>query len=160
MPLDRSRFVAHVDLGAVHSALSEWSWLLRDEDWKPVLVSASGDVFLARSSGGIFRLDTGSGELSRIAENISEFAFALEQPDVARDWLLTTVIEELLNSGCNLAPGQCFGFTILPVFKEGSYAAANRFCLSAIEHVRVTGNLHSQIQGLEDGEQVRLSVVE
>ena len=160
MPLDRSRFVASVDLHAVRSALSEWSWLLREGVWDPLLVSASGDVFLARDSREIFHLDTGSGALTCIAGTVAEFEASLEDAEVAKNLLLTPVVEELLNSGRSLAHGQCFGFTILPVFKEGSYAAANRFPLSAVEHLRVTGDLHSQIQGMEDGQQVRLSVVE
>ena len=161
MQLDRSRFVATVDLQAVRAALSEWSWLLRREDaWEPVLVSVSGDVFMAHDSGEVFWLDTGAGKVSRICASVAEFEASLEDRKTASDWLLVPVVEELLSSGRSLAPGQCFGFTILPVFKEGSYAARNRFALSALEHVRVTGDLHNQIQGLEDGQQVRLSVVE
>ena len=152
--------MASVDLGEVRSALSEWSWLLREDAWNPVLVSAAGDVFLARASGEIFRLDTGSGELARIADTAAEFEASLEDPELAENLLLTPVIEELLDSGRALAPGQCFGFTILPVFEEGSYAADNRFPLSAIEHVRVTGDIHAQIQGVDDGQQVRLSIIE
>ncbi|MEJ0084419.1 MAG: T6SS immunity protein Tdi1 domain-containing protein [Pseudomonadota bacterium] len=152
--------MASVDLGEVRSALSEWSWLLREDAWNPVLVSASGDVFHARASGEIFRLDTGSGKLARIADTAAEFEASLEDVELAEDLLLTPVVDELLNSGRALVPGQCFSFAILPIFKEGSYAAANRFPLSAVEHVRVTGDIHAQIQGMEDGQQVRLSVVE
>jgi len=160
MPLDRRLFVSSVDLRDLRSALGAWSWLLRDDEWNPLMVSASGDVFLARGSGEIFRLDTGFGNLTRIAGTIAEFETLLENTEQAEDLLLTPVIEELLKLGRSLAPGQCFGFTILPVFREGSYAAANRFPLSALEHVRVTGEIHAQIQGIEDGQQIRLSVVE
>lgn len=160
MPLDRPRFVASVDLDEVRSALSEWRWLLRENAWAPLLVSAAGDVFLARESGEVFRLDTGSGELTQVARTISDFEASLEDAAVVEDWLLTPVVNELLNSGHSLPRGQCFGFAILPVFKEGSYAAHNRFPLSVLEHIRITGDLHARIQGVEDGQRIRLSVVE
>jgi hypothetical protein len=160
MPLDRSRFVATVDLALVRAALSDWSWLLREGAWDPILVSAAGDVFLVGDSGEVFRLDTGGGELTRIAESRADFEAALEDCALAKDWLLTPVVEELLESGRGLGRGQCYGFSILPVFKEGSYGAVNRFPLSGVEHVGVTGNLHGQLQSFSDGQKIRLSVVE
>jgi hypothetical protein len=160
MPLDSSRFVATVDLARVRAALVDWSWLLREGAWDPILVSAAGDVFLVRESGEVFRLDTGGGELTRIAGSRAEFEAALQDPELIKDWLLTPVVEELLESGRGLVHGQCYGFSILPVFEEGSYGAANRFPLSAVEHVGVTGSLHGQLQGVPDGQKIRLSVVE
>jgi hypothetical protein len=85
MPLDRSRFLATVDLTQVRAALSNWSWLLREGAWDPILVSAAGDVFLVCDSGEVFRLDTGGGELTRIAESRAEFETALEDSELAKD---------------------------------------------------------------------------
>jgi hypothetical protein len=59
-----------------------------------------------------------------------------------------------------LGPGQCYSFTILPVFEEGSYTADNRIVISVVEHLRVTGDILSQINGLTDGDKVRIKVVE
>jgi hypothetical protein len=36
----------------------------------------------------------------------------------------------------------------VPLFKEGEYGAANRFCLSAREHIRFTGDMHLQLKTL------------
>lgn len=159
MQLEKSHLVADVSLEDVSAALSAWSWLLKDRTWRPLLVGAAGDVFLANTEG-VFRLDTGVGELERIAENEIGFHDSLMDPALIHDWLLEPVVEELRAGGKELGPGQCYSFTILPVFEEGSYKADNRFLLPVLEHLRVTGDVHSQINGLTDGDKVRIKVVE
>jgi type VI secretion system (T6SS) immunity protein Tdi1 len=159
MQSKNSYLFADVDLGEVRTALSEWSWFLKGK-WSPLLVSAVGDVFLENETGQVFRLDTGTGEIEPVASTVSAFSEALQSPASERDWLLAPVIDELRSQGKTLGRGQCYGFTILPVFKEGSYKAANRFVISALEHIRVTGNMHLQIKDLADGDKVRIRVVE
>jgi hypothetical protein len=146
---------ADVDLGEVGAALSEWSWLLKGE-WSPLLVSASGDVFLKNKSGQVFRLDTGGGELESVAFTVEAFYEGLQLPNSEHEWLLAPVVEELRLQGKTLSQGQCYGFTILPIFKEGSYGAKNRFVLSALEHIRFTGDMHSRLQDVPDGQPVQL----
>ena len=159
MLLEKSHLVADVALQDVDTALSAWSWLLEGGRWWPLLVGAAGDVFLANSQG-VFRLDTGAGELVRIAENESSFQELLNEPALVHDWLLEPVVDELRASGKYLGPGQCYSFTILPVFEEGSYKAENRVVLPVVAHLRVTGDMLSQIKGLADGDKVRIKVVD
>ena len=154
-----SHLFADVDLGEVLAALSEWSWFLKGK-WSPLSVSAVGDVFLENKSGQVFRLDTGVAELEPVAPSIAAFHEALHSPTSVREWLLAPLVEELQSEGKTLGQGQCYGFTILPVFQEGSYRAENRFMLSALEHVRFTGDMHRQIQDLSDGDKVRIKVVD
>jgi hypothetical protein len=159
MQLEKSHLVADVALADVSAALSAWSWLLEGGKWRPLLVGAAGDVFLATPEG-VLRLDTGTGELQQVAENESRFQKLLRDPALVQDWLLEPVVDELRAKGKGLGPGQCYGFIILPVFKEGSYEAENRVVLPVVEHLRVTGDIHSQIDGLTDGDKVRIKVVE
>ena len=159
MQLEKSHLVADVALEDVRAGLSAWSWLLEDGSWRPLFVGAAGDVFLANSEG-VFRLDTGVGELERIADNESRFQKSLSDPVLAHDWLLEPVVDELRANGKELGPGQCYSFTILPVFEEGSYKAENRFVLPVVEHLRVTGDIHSKIKGLMDGDKVQIQAVE
>lgn len=158
MQREISHLIADVDLTSVSAELSAWSWLLEERTWAPILVSAAGGVFLTGAEG-VFRLDTGIGELERITENEGGFQESLLDPLLVRDWLLEPVVDELRAEGKELGPGQCYGFTILPVFAEGSYKAANRFVLSVAEHLRITGDFHAQIKGLADGDKVRIQIV-
>jgi Domain of unknown function (DUF1851) len=159
MQLEKSHLMADVALEDVRAALSAWSWLLEDGRWSPLLVGAAGDVFLA-SPAGVFRLDTGVGELERIAENESMFQRSLHDPALVHDWFLEPVIDELRANGTKLRPGQCYSYAILPVFEQGSYKAENRFALPVVEHLRVTGEIHLQVKGLTDGGRVRIKVSE
>lgn len=159
MRLEKAHLVADVPIEDVRAALSAWSWLLENGGWSPLLVGAAGDVFLA-SSQGVFRLDTGVGELQRIADSESMFQRSLCDPAMVHDWFLEPVVDELRAKGTKLRSGECYGFTILPVFEEGSYKAENRFALSVAEHLRFTGDIHSQVKGLTDGDRVRIKVIE
>src|SRR4051812_26085800 len=129
-----------VDLAEVGAALADWAWRI-GTSWAPLGMSAAGDVFVTDAAGQVARLDTGNAELQILADSVVAFESACADPAKVRDWFLVPVVEELRASGKVLAPEQCYGFTILPIFKEGSYAARNRFALSAIEHIRVTADL-------------------
>jgi len=153
-----SHLVADVDLEHVRSALADWGWLIGNE-WSPILLSAVGDAFLVNSSGRIARLDTGSGKLELIARSLREFEGAWVKPSVLDEWFLTPVVEALRTAGKTLGPNECYGFTVLPIFAEGSYAADNRFVLNALEHIRFTADMHRQLKDVKDGELVEIKVV-
>jgi hypothetical protein len=157
MRLEESALVVDLPSEKVRAALSEWAWLIGDTR-KPHIVSTAGDLFLISPTGQVERLDTGVGQVAVVAESLPQFEESLSSPDVRRDWFLVPVLEQLQSLGRPLAPGQCYGFSILPIFKEGTYGAENRYAIDALEHIRFTGDLHRQIAGLPDGEQVKLSV--
>lgn len=150
-----SHLFADIELEEIRISLAEWSWLLKDE-WSPLLVSAVGDVFLQNQTGQVCRLGTGAGELLFVAATVAEFYEALESPASQREWLLAPVVDELRIQGRALGQGQCYGFTILPIFQEGSYTAENRFVLSVQEHIGFTGDMHSQLQDVSDGQAVEI----
>jgi hypothetical protein len=52
--------------------LRDWRWLLGDS-MRLLLVSAIGDMFLADPAGQVFWLDTGTGQLQKIAASIDQF---------------------------------------------------------------------------------------
>jgi hypothetical protein len=159
MRIGKSHLIADVERDEVAAALSAWRWFL-GRDWSPLLVSAVGDVFLIDPSGKIARLDTGTACLERVAETRDEFEVALSDPGVMADWFLEPVVDELRAAGKCLGTGQCYGFTILPIFQEGEYGAANRFCLTAREHIKATGDLHLQLKEIPDGQGVQIRIVD
>ena len=152
----KSHLIADIQIDDIAESLSEWSWLLCDA-WSPLLVSAVGDVFLIGSTGAVARLDTGVASLEQVAETLDEFKKAVDDPAIAAEWFLEPVVNELQSRGKRLRPGQCYGFTILPIFKEGSYTAENRFCLAAAEHIRLTVHMLSQLRDVPDGGSVRIA---
>ena len=78
--------------------LSEWRWLVGKE-YKPVIISALGDLFLRHDDGRIFWLNTGSGELTEVAKDAEEFKKLMVQSDNTDEWFLPNLIGDLLASG-------------------------------------------------------------
>jgi Domain of unknown function (DUF1851) len=143
---------------AINELRAAWSWLLPD-DYQPVLFSALGDLFYQTPSGEIWWLNTGTAEVSKLADSQSEFQRLLDT-DKADEWLLPPLIEKLISAGKTLSPGRCYTFAILPIFREGTYAVENLNPVDAREHFGLTGHIHKEIPNLLDGATVEIKIVE
>jgi hypothetical protein len=141
---------------AVQQLIESWAWLL-PEPFKPLLFSALGDVFFQSNSGNVFWLNTGTAEVTQVADSPTHFRELLGTEVVAQ-WFLPPLIERLRNAGKLLGPGQCYTYVTLPVFAEGKYEVDNLNPVPAHEHFALTGQVLSQIQSLPNGAKVRLSV--
>lgn len=145
------------DEDAIVSLTAAWAWLLR-APFEPLLFSALGDVFLRDDTGEVFWLDTGVGELNRIAGSEQEFAERLSGEDGVY-WLMPNLVEQLVAAGKVLPPGWCYTFVTLPAFAEGAYEVANINPVPADKHFALTGQLHAQLHGLPEGTKVQIKIV-
>lgn len=141
---------------AVEQLAESWGWMLR-EPFVPVLFSVLGDVFLEPDSGGVWWLNTGTGDLTRVAESVPEFRELLGT-ELADEWFMPELIARLHAAGKIAGPGQCYTYVTLPVFAEGKYEVANLNPVQAHEHFGLTGHILREIQSLPDGAKVRVSV--
>jgi hypothetical protein len=98
--------VEGIDVGAL---LTEWRWLV-GERYKPVLLTVLGDLFLEAPDGSIHWLQTGSGELDRVASNLDEFEQLMKKPEKVEEWFSPKLVGTLKAQGMELGPGQCYGY--------------------------------------------------
>ncbi len=139
---------------AVAQLRESWSWLL-GTSWRPLLFSAVGDVFLQLQAGTVWWLSTATGSFEQVAHSESEFISMLAGEQV-NEWFLPDLVEELQSAGINLLPGQCYSYTTLPIFAEGSFSVENMHPLSAKEHFSFTGHVMQKIQSLPDGAKISI----
>jgi hypothetical protein len=157
MAISWSELVFTPDDDAIVELASAWGWRLK-EPFRPVLFSALGDMFFARDAGDVWWLNTGSGELTRVAASVDEFKRLLGT-DIADEWFLPPLIEQLRTAGKLLQPGECYTFVTLPLFAEGKYEVDNLNPVRAREHFALTGGIHKDLQSYPDGSKVKLTVV-
>jgi Domain of unknown function (DUF1851) len=140
------------------SLLQEWHWLLppRSPVW---LFTRAGDAFVERPDGSIHMLDVGAGQLHKVAASRNEAAAKIQEPEVAKDWLMIPVVDQLVASGSVLAAGQCYSFKMLPAL-GGSYGPEGRTVLPIREHFGGWGSMHRQLLDVPIGSQVRIVVRE
>ena len=138
--------------------LKEWHWLLPPE-FTVWLFTRAGDLFITLPDGSIHVLDVGAGELRRVADSRDDTCTKIDDPRVAEDWLMIPVVDQLVASGCVLAPGQCYSYKVLPIL-GGGYAPEGRKLLPIREHFGAWGSLHHQIATLPDGAQIKIEVVD
>jgi hypothetical protein len=141
---------------AITALRDSWRWLIGDA-WTPLLCSAIGDVFFEVPAGSVWWLSTATGSLEQVAETQASFR-ELVGTDTADEWFLPGLVEALRSSGKILEPHQCYTFTILPVFSEGSFSVENMHPISAAEHYSLTGHIHESIRQVPDGGDVQITV--
>jgi hypothetical protein len=114
-------------------------------------------MFFEAAEGGIWWLNAGTAEVSRVADSTKQFQ-SLLGTEVASDWFMPDLVERLHAAGKVPGPGQCFTYVTLPIFEEGSYDVSNLNPVDAGEHFAMTGHLHREIRQLPDGAKIKISV--
>jgi len=74
--------------------------------------------------------------------------------------LLPPLVERLHAAGKTPTKGECYGFTVLPVFAEGEYDTSNMFVVPVREQMVGMADIHRQLNDLPDGSPVRIKVTD
>lgn len=137
-----------------------WSWLVL-EPWEPIICSMVAGVFLETPSSGVLWLDTGTGLVEQVAQSRAHFEeIVRSSPDLVDEWFLPPLVERLHAAGKKPNQGECYGFTILPVFAEGKYDTDNMFVLPIREQLVGIADIHRQLNDLPDGASVQVKVTD
>ena len=99
----------------------------------------------------------GGGKLERVADSQDDARAMIAQLEVARDWFMIPVVDQLVAAGRLLACDQCYSYRLLPIL-GGGYKAADRVVLPIREHFGAWGSLYRQIADFPDGAQVKIKV--
>lgn len=140
------------------SLLKEWNWLLPPK-FSVWLFTRAGDLFIKLPDGSIHTLQVGSGELKQVANSREDACVKINEAEVAKEWLMIPVVDQLVASGCVLGIGQCYSYKMLPIL-GGSYAPEGRALLSLREHFGLWGELHHKVSNLPDGAEIEIKVAD
>lgn len=152
MPIGWSDITFTPDDETIKLVSENWGWLI-NEPFAPILFSILGDMFFEKQSGGIHWLNTGTGEVTRVANSTEEFQQILGT-DVAEDWFLPHLVEALHAEGKIAKAGQCYTFSTLPIFENGKYETWNFNPVTASSHFALTGYMHQQLHNIPEGAKV------
>jgi hypothetical protein len=133
--------------------LSDWRWLV-GEQAELILVGSLGDLFLRDETGRILWLDCGSGQISVVAGANDEFRGLLQQPEQVNDWFLPQLVGDILQSGKQLAPGECFSYKVPPMM-GGQVEPDNFEATDLSVHCSICGQIARKIRTLPDGTPIR-----
>ncbi len=141
---------------SVQQLVESWGWLIR-EPFVPLLFSTLGDVFFQPDSGGVWWLNTGTAEVTRVADSAPQFRQLLET-EAVDEWFMPGLIEQLHAAGKIPGAGECYTYVTLPIFAEGKYDVENLNPVPAHEHFSITGRILCEIKSLHSGAKVKLNV--
>lgn len=116
-----------------------WEWLV-PEDYKPILVSAFGDIFFIDPSEKVFWLSTSEGILEQVSTTEEVFHKLLENEEKLEEWFLPHFIHQLKEAGEILEKEEVYGFNHLPGL-EGPFELNNISKVDVLEYIQSAGEL-------------------
>jgi len=134
---------------------SAWQWRIQDQKGL-VLISKLGDMFFLGNDGGVYWLQTDSGDLTKIADNLEHFEELLTQYENFDNWFLPGLIEQLEQAGKTLGPNQVYSYLKIPVM-GGEYSVDNIKPTDISVYFAFSGQICEQIQNLSDGTTVKVT---
>ncbi|CAN7509530.1 T6SS immunity protein Tdi1 domain-containing protein [Acidovorax sp. LjRoot194] len=114
-------------------------------------------MFIEPDSGGVWWLNTGIAELTQVADSVEHFESLLKS-ELADEWFLPNLVEQLHAADKVPGPGECYTFVTMPIFREGKYEVDNLNPAPAREHYGLTGSMHKRLRELVDGAHVQVKV--
>jgi hypothetical protein len=142
---------SHLDRKAL---LASWAWKIGDT-MQPILVAASGDVFVqSEIDESVSVLETAAGKVSLVAKSPSEFSALLANKKFVYDYFAVVMIADLLKSGQRLGKSQIFSFKVPPVL-GGEYVLSNIEPTDVEVHFSITGQIHEKVSRLPPGTKIQ-----
>jgi hypothetical protein len=145
--------IANIDFEDI---LSCWQWKLTEMK-SVAMISCFGDMFLVGNDDAIYWLQTDSGDLTKVAENLTQFELLLRDDNKIDYWFLPLLVEKLLNAGKTLEENEVYGYLKLPVI-GGEYSIENIKVIPMRVHFEYTGLICEQIKDLPDGTKVSIEL--
>lgn len=136
--------------------LKEWAWLIGTNK-VVIAITDLGDAFLRDKNGWIYWLDTGGGELEKVANSLDDFDEHLSDPETSDVWLLNNLLNDLEAAGIHCNEHEVFSPKHHPLI-GGEYKADNFYCADAVEHFSLSSRIHFQIKDLPDGTPIRFAI--
>lgn len=152
MTIDYRQFIKNISKIDLEDICSDWQWLLSNE-YTPIIVTLSGDMFLSDKEGAISWLDTGTGQLKKIAQSLNEFLSALTDIDNIDNWLLASTVLDLIESGLILKENEVYSYKVMPIM-NGDYSLTNLKATDISVHFSLTGQICRQLQNIPNGTKI------
>lgn len=149
--IDLSQLAIHPTDDDIVRALESWGWL-RISEFRPLLVTAFGDVFFDTPKGIQF-LDTMEGNLRPAADDLNGLSWLLRNSEGRDKWLLEGLVQGARDRGQILGPDQCYDFKVAPIL-GGPIDAESVHAMSFVVKVNIAGQLHQQIKALPPGTKI------
>lgn len=149
MPLAFHELIKDINKTDLDDICSSWQWCLTGQK-AVALISCAGDLFLIGDDETINWLDTSLGQITKIANNLDQFAHLLEDESNLNNWFLAPMVESLILRGKTLQENEVYSYKILPSL-GGTYSIDNMEVTDMSVHFNITGQLQEQIKDLPDG---------
>jgi hypothetical protein len=122
-------------------------------------VNAFGNVVARSSAGAFWRICPEELDAQLIAGTEEEYASLRADPDFVLDWRMDFLVQAAAGRLGPAGEGRCY-YLVIPSVLGGAYDVDNMATISITELVECYGGIACKVDGLPDGAQVELQVVD
>jgi len=134
------------------SLLSDWRWLVQPS-YRPILMTAFGNLFLCDEAGHVHFLDLMYGTLDQVAASQEEFDHLCEDKQQRRHWFIGFLLTQVRRQCGQLAAQECYSCKIPPSL--GGQLESDNFERTDLQvHYSILGQLHQQTKHLPPGTKI------
>lgn len=142
----------------METLLDDWLWAM-PEPFRPVLLTAMGDVFVQGQSGAVYFVDMVEGHITQVSGDGPSFEALLTDPEFVTAHMFPARIVQLRNAGKTLQPTQVYSHDH-PLALGGEDDNENMVPSDVAVHVSIHGQVHRQIRDLPEGTPIENIVIE
>lgn len=157
MRISYHQFIKDINKINLEDVCSDWQWLLNNE-YNVIMVSNTGDLFLSAKNKSVHWLDTGTGQLQKIANDTEQFYTALNDLENIDKWLLASVVLDLIEKDLILQENEVYSYKIMPIL-GGDYPSENFEITDISVHFSITGQIYRQVKDLPEGTKINNVVI-
>ena len=132
----------------IEDALADWRWLVSGT-FRPLVVTALGDLFMIGEDGSVHFLDTIAGTCAPVATSVEEWERKLGDDAQFDQWFMPGFVKELREQN-PLCQGECYSPRHPPVL-GGKFTIENWPPANWNVHFSHEGRVHYAIKDLPDG---------
>jgi hypothetical protein len=132
-----------------------WSGLVAA---KVLAINTFGNLLIEDKAGKVWRITPEDPSCALVASDPEQFATVLTNKDFSKDWEMATMVDLAAKVVGALARDRVYCLKV-PSLLGGPYEADNLGSIGLLELIGVAGQIAEEIDGLPDGAQIALRVI-
>ena len=135
-----------------------WKW----KGIEPIEIvdqNAFGNVIVRTAVGSFWRIRSEVPDAELIAHSKLELMELRNDPEFVLDWEMNRLVQVAKGLHGDAGEGRCYCLK-MPAILGGKYEATNLGTISLLEVLSFSGDLAKQVDGLPDGSQVQIKILD
>lgn len=157
--MKHEKLLAKVESPDLKALLEDWKWLIPEDDWTFVVITAMGDLIIKNPKGEYFYLDTIEAKFFQVAKSEEEMWALPKDKDFRRKFLQYYLVLNMIDEEMHLSENECYSPDVPPIL-GGELEVENLKPTDIYVHFSMIGQIWNQAKDMEPGTKINAVNVE